>query len=85
MAVTAYQNHRVRLVYLLVPLETFTRFQITELKIESNPFAKGFRECELDENIRHTSSLLSHLSQHRQQLQQASGLFPLFLSAFPRL
>jgi len=24
-----------------------TYFQITELKIESNPFAKGFRDCSL--------------------------------------
>ncbi|PIO60667.1 T-box [Teladorsagia circumcincta] len=39
IAVTAYQNHRV--MSLLS--------QITSLKIESNPFAKGFRECELDD------------------------------------
>ena len=26
--------------------------QITQLKIASNPFAKGFRDCELDERER---------------------------------
>ena len=47
IAVTAYQNHRVFCEYAHhAPLSDC---QITSLKIECNPFAKGFREGEADE------------------------------------
>lgn len=47
-AVTAYQNHRVS-VLVSTHKETSTKettysFQVTQLKIFSNPFAKGFRD-----------------------------------------
>ncbi|VDN00210.1 unnamed protein product [Onchocerca ochengi] len=29
----------------------YQNHRITELKIESNPFAKGFRECEMNESF----------------------------------
>lgn len=59
MAVTAYQNHRVRLPSSCNSLLIFSQShqtlfflsprpfsQITQLKIASNPFAKGFRTAE---------------------------------------
>ncbi|KAK2121710.1 T-box transcription factor tbx1 [Saguinus oedipus] len=47
-AVTAYQNHRVGWLGLQGSsgLLTPTSPQITQLKIASNPFAKGFRDCD---------------------------------------
>lgn len=66
-AVTAYQNHRVRVTYLFIftrkicisfiyviqplplPPPPLKNFQITQLKIASNPFAKGFRDCDPDD------------------------------------
>uniref|UniRef100_A0A1I8B1C4 T-box domain-containing protein n=1 Tax=Meloidogyne hapla TaxID=6305 RepID=A0A1I8B1C4_MELHA len=48
MSVTAYQNHRVGGSELMRTINIFNYLiQITELKIESNPFAKGFRDCSL--------------------------------------
>ena len=56
MAVTAYQNHRVKDCY--AQQQHFSKFanspslfslQITQLKIASNPFAKGFRDCDPEE------------------------------------
>ena len=57
-AVTAYQNHRVRdYTYKIVKkirvghnkyLLSFL-LQITQLKIASNPFAKGFRDCDTED------------------------------------
>lgn len=50
-AVTAYQNHRVRYLCYFLPQkqQQFVSFQITQLKIASNPFAKGFRDCDPDD------------------------------------
>lgn len=60
-AVTAYQNHRVigKILNILFYYLTFFIllqkkifffcFQITQLKIQSNPFAKGFRDCDPDD------------------------------------
>ncbi|KAI6188482.1 hypothetical protein M3Y98_00359800 [Aphelenchoides besseyi] len=52
----------------------YQNHRITELKIESNPFAKGFRECELDE-----MNLLASTAQ--LQLQYAQ-LYPLVLGTY---
>ena len=58
MAVTAYQNHRVSIHFRSLNKKQsrkeiekkYTFFpQITQLKIASNPFAKGFRDCDPDE------------------------------------
>lgn len=58
-AVTAYQNHRVikRNIYSISERQivewVFKKksilLQITQLKIASNPFAKGFRDCDSDD------------------------------------
>ncbi len=50
-AVTAYQNHRVSKfckynLHFFIDLDFL---QITQLKIASNPFAKGFRDCDPDD------------------------------------
>ncbi len=47
-AVTAYQNERVRRQTLFFNAKNYIslafQFQITQLKIDHNPFAKGFRD-----------------------------------------
>ncbi|KPP70038.1 hypothetical protein Z043_111164 [Scleropages formosus] len=78
-AVTAYQNHRVRygygygydLRYLLrqlrmPPPAVVLLSKITQLKIASNPFAKGFRDC--DPDIWHTQVFSDcHATEQRSQ------------------
>lgn len=53
IAVTAYQNHRVRQApgkSLGTDIKVQAIWlQITQLKIASNPFAKGFRDCDMDD------------------------------------
>ena len=58
MAVTAYQNHRVSVHFRSLNKKNLEKRlkrnilffpQITQLKIASNPFAKGFRDCDPDE------------------------------------
>lgn len=56
-AVTAYQNHRVSTQLNFFPFSNeqfrthgyLSILQITLLKIASNPFAKGFRDCDSDD------------------------------------
>lgn len=52
IAVTAYQNEQVRhpsyslkmVLNLRINLKILIKFKITQLKIDNNPFAKGFRD-----------------------------------------
>uniref|UniRef100_A0A915CTM2 T-box domain-containing protein n=1 Tax=Ditylenchus dipsaci TaxID=166011 RepID=A0A915CTM2_9BILA len=59
----------------------YQNHRITELKIESNPFAKGFREGEFDDMRSSASSLMGNMA---QQNFQANRLYPLLRSYFPR-
>ena len=44
IAVTAYQNTDVNVLFTSRFSQSNRLFQITQLKIDNNPFAKGFRE-----------------------------------------
>lgn len=44
IAVTAYQNTDVSILFPSRFFQPNLLFQITQLKIDNNPFAKGFRE-----------------------------------------
>uniref|UniRef100_A0A7E5A1E6 T-box domain-containing protein n=1 Tax=Panagrellus redivivus TaxID=6233 RepID=A0A7E5A1E6_PANRE len=55
----------------------YQNHRITELKIESNPFAKGFRECEIEE-----IQALTHNTCNNFQLMP---FLPLFKHCFPKM
>ncbi|KAI1713416.1 t-box domain-containing protein [Ditylenchus destructor] len=56
----------------------YQNHRITELKIESNPFAKGFRECALADGSGHSDPTASLLQNYRQ------SIYPFLLPMFPR-